>query len=258
MRAFLAYIALWILCPKWKMGSGSEKFRDFIKDEIGFCLMAVFGNTLYYLCENSALLYTYSSNVSILVSAAPLATAILLLLFDRKNAGQLTGKVMAGMFAAFAGMCLVVLNGSLILHLSWKGDILSICGAFSWGVYSIILIRYTSRFSGFFISRKLMFYTMLTAIPVLLHENQSFPIGQIIKPQYLCGILFLGLIGSAFCYAAWNMACAGLGIVKANMYIYTIPFVTLAAGAVFLHERITVMAVAGALLIAAGMKISSV
>ena len=246
-RFFLAYLALWVLCPKWQFHW---------KDELGFLLMSLFGNTLYYLCENSALTYTYSSNVSILVSAAPLATVLLLFLFDRKGAGNLTKKMLLGMLVAFFGMMLVVLNGSLILHLSPIGDLLSLGGALSWGFYSIILARFTDRFSSMFISRKIMFYGMLTSLPILILQGKPFPLAAYLQPQNMAGILFLGLIGSAGCYVAWNLACTGLGIIKANMYIYTIPFVTLAAGAIVYHEQITPMAVVGALLIACGMFLS--
>ena len=244
MRFFLAYVMLWILCPKWSFS---------IREELSFFLMSLFGNTLYFLAENSALTYTYSSNVSILVSGAPVATAVLALIFNKKE--RPTKRQLLGIVIAFAGMALVVLNGSFVLHLSMKGDILSLCAAFCWGIYSVILSRYTDKYSGMFLSRKLMFYGLVTSVVIWLVQGDAFPIGEIVHLPYLPGILFLGLVGSALCYVAWNKACAGLGIITANMYIYAIPFVTLAAGAVLMGEPITLMAVAGAILIAVGMLI---
>ena len=71
MRFFVAYLVLWVLHPKWY-------FRW--QDEVAFLLMSIFSNTLYFMAENTAITYTQSSNVSILVSTAPVLTAILLAL----------------------------------------------------------------------------------------------------------------------------------------------------------------------------------
>ena len=243
LRFFLAYVMLWILYPRWEF--------DW-KNDFSFFLMSLFGNTLYYLAENSALTYTYSSNVSILVSAAPVCTAVLALFLrptEKPSRSQLTG-----IAVAFLGMVLVVLNGSLILHMSPLGDLLSLGAAFCWGIYSVLLARYANRFSSFFLSRKLMFYGLVTSLGIWKLQGDPFPIGQLFsQPALGAGILFLGLVGSALCYIAWNKACAGLGIITANMYIYLIPFVTLAAGAMLLGEPITFMAVIGAVLISAGL-----
>lgn len=264
MRFFLAYIALWIIHPKWSL---------VWKDEIGFFCMSLFGNTLYYLGENSALLYTYSSNVSILVSAAPLITLILVLFIQKVNqhrkndtenmnqSKKIHRNQVIGIVIAFLGMAFVVLNGHFVLHFSPIGDVLSLSAAFSWAFYSIILEQYTPRYSSMMISRKVMLYGLLQSLPIMLIQGQmtgkGFPVMEIFaRPSYLIGILFLGMIGSAFCYIAWNTACAGLGVVAANMYIYTIPFVTLIAGFVVYHEAITAMALMGAVLIVLGMMIS--
>ena len=246
LRFLLAYVALWLIYPKWQIR---------IKDELGFLLMSLFGNMLYYMAENSALLYTYSSNVSILVSLAPIFTLIFIRIFHPGR--KVPVNRLAGIFLAFAGTILVVFNGALVLHLSMKGDVLSLGAAICWAVYSLILARYTDKYSSFLISRKLMFYGIILSLPVLLIQGRPFPIFELQRPEYLAGVLFLGLVGSALCYIAWNYACAGIGIVAANMYIYAIPFVTLAAGAVFMDEPISAMAVIGAALIVTGMMLAS-
>ena len=59
------------------------------------------------------------------------------------------------------------------------------------------------------------------------------------------------------CYYAWAAAERRLGAVVTSSYVYTIPFVTLAAGALFLREPIAPAGVLGAALIVAGVWISS-
>ena len=57
----------------------------------------------------------------------------------------------------------------------------------------------------------------------------------------LLGLGYLAFIGSAVCYVAWNSSVERLGVRKTNLYIYVIPLVTLVAGALLLHERVTLM-----------------
>lgn len=246
LRFALAYGMLWIICPKRQICG---------REELGFLLMSLFGNTLYFLAENSALSFTFASNVSILVSAAPVLTAVLFLLFKREE--KVTRPLALGILVAFLGMVLVVFNGSLVLRLAPMGDLLSLGAALSWAVYNLILRRFSGRYSSAFISRKLMFYGLLTGLPLLALEGAPFPAAGLLRPQVLLGLLFLGLIGSGGCYIAWNLAVERLGVLQTNLYIYAIPFVTMVAGAVLLGETVTVMGVLGALLIAAGMALSA-
>lgn len=246
LRFLLAYPMLWIICPK----------RQFCgKEELGFLLMSLFGNTLYFLAENCALKYTFASNVSILVSAAPVLTTALFLFFDRKE--KVTRSLAVGVLAAFFGMVLVVLNGSLVLKLSSTGDLLGLGAALCWALYNLILPRYSGRYSSAFISRKLTFYSLVVCLPLTVLEGAPFQADQLVRPQVFLSLLFLGLIGSGACYVAWNLAAEWLGVLRTNLYIYAIPFVTMLAGAILFHETITPMGVLGAVLIAVGMAVSS-
>ena len=78
-----------------------------------------------------------------------------------------------------------------------------------------------------------------------------------LKIHDICGLLYLGLICSALCYLMWNEAIAGIGAMKANIYVYAVPVVTMIAGAIFLHEVITWGGAVGVMLVAGGMLLSS-
>lgn len=130
--------------------------------------------------------------------------------------------------------------------------------ALSWAVYSLILQRYSSRFSSYLISRKLMFYGILTTLPLLAIEGKPFPISTLFtQPTLLLGLLFLAVLGSALCYVCWNSAADTLGVLQTTMYIYAIPFVTMVSAALYLDETITLMGIGGAVLIVVGMVLSS-
>jgi drug/metabolite transporter (DMT)-like permease len=69
-------------------------------------------------------------------------------------------------------------------------------------------------------------------------------------------MLFLGLGASALCFVTWNYAVGVLGPVKTSVYIYFNPIVTVVTSAIILHERITAVAMAGVVLILAGLYLS--
>ena len=61
IRLALAYVVLLIMRPKFQRLSW--------KDEGMFVLIGIFGGSVYFFLQNTALTYTYAANVSIIVCA---------------------------------------------------------------------------------------------------------------------------------------------------------------------------------------------
>ena len=73
-RFVLGFIALFLAYPKRMKGTTK-------KQELFFAIAGLAGITLYYLLENIALTYTMASNVSVIVSTAPIFTVLFCNLF---------------------------------------------------------------------------------------------------------------------------------------------------------------------------------
>lgn len=102
MRFILAYIALWIIRPR--------PLKLPWESELRFAALGITGCSLYFLTENTALLHTTAANVSIIVSAAPIFTAILAhFTLDEK----FHRNTLFGFLVASTGVVLVVCNGHL-------------------------------------------------------------------------------------------------------------------------------------------------
>jgi len=225
---------------------------DSLRDEVLMFLLGITGGSLYFLTENTALQYSTASNVAILVSSAPLITALMAAIFYKEE--RLNARQTAGTLTAFVGMVLVVLNGKLILHLSPLGDSLALGAALSWTFYSLLLKKATSRYSIFFITRKVFFYGLLSIIPYFLLVSPLQPDPTILaRPQVWGNLVYLGIIASMLCFMLWNKASAELGVVRTINLIYTQPFFTMLFSVLVLHERITWMAIVGTVLIILGM-----
>lgn len=246
MRFIVAYTMLWCLYPKTEAAT--------VRDNLGFFLMSLFADTVYFLCENNALRYTLSSNVSIIVASAPIWTAALVHFLSKGD--KVKKNTVYGSLIAFIGVALVVFNGAVVLKFNPLGDMLSMAAAISWAVYSIIMSGYVHRFSSFFLMRRMTFFAILTTLPIAVATGElKLPLYEFADPYKLFCIAFLGILGSGISYVTWNIATRRLGIVKVNTYIYVNPFVTLITGALFLNEPITPMSVIGALLIISGVVI---
>ena len=245
IRMALAYVVLLCMRPRF------QKLP--IRDELLFVLIGLFGGSVYFFLQNTALTYTYAANVSIIVCLSPIFTAILAWAFSRGR--ERIGKfLILGSLIAIAGVVLVVLNGSLNFHLSPKGDVLALLAGISWAAYSILIKRYTDTMDGFLVTRRVMFWAFVTAVPLMLVCDGMPDLAPLFtQPKVLLSWLFLGILGNAICFALWNIAFKRLGVVVTNNYLYGSPFVTLLVGFLLLKEPISWMGVLGAVLITAGV-----
>ena len=244
-RFLIAYICIWFFSPK-------KLFSDSWKDELKMLLLGIFGGSMYFLTENTALSFSTASNVGILVSSAPLVTAVAAAFFYK--AERMDSRQVGGSLLAFVGMVLVVLNGKFILHLNTLGDSLALAAAVCWTFYSLILKGTSERYSTVFITRKVFFYGLLTMVPYFLFISPLDPDPAILsRPQVYGNLIYLGLVASLVCFLVWNKVVTILGTVRTMNLIYTQPFFTMLFSSIILSERITWMAIAGALLISIGM-----
>lgn len=242
IRFVLAYVAMWIIYPKWYF-HWREEWR--------FVVMALMANTLYAWAENTALTITLASNVSILVSTTPIITAVLLALFKKEE--RLNRYQTIGFAIAFAGMVLVVFNGAVALQIKPTGDLLALLAAATWAAYGLLLEKWSDFYSSALITRKLMFYGIITVLPMVLLSSESMNLHAILTWDNIAKLVYLGIVGSAVCYLFWSIAIRRIGVLMTNLYIYSIPLVTLVISAIFIQERITLMGVIGILLVIAGM-----
>ena len=223
-----------------------------LSDELTLVGLGIMGGSLYFLTENMALTYSTSANVSILVSTTPIVTALLVSLFYKSE--RMTSLQLFGSLCAFVGVVLVVLNGQLILHLNPRGDMLALCASVTWACYSLLLRRVMSRYGAGFITRKVFGYGVLTILPwyVLVHPLETSPT-VLFRLPVMANLLFLGLLASTGGFLVWNWVMSRLGAVRATNYVYFQSLITMLAGSVVLHERITWMALLGCVILIGGM-----
>lgn len=244
LRFLIAYLGIWLISPR-------KLFADNWKDELWLLLGGVTGGSLYFFTENTALEITLATNVAFIVCTAPLLTTILSLMIYKKE--KATRGLIGGSVLALVGVALVVYNGQFVLKISPLGDLLTLLAAFSWAFYSLIMKKMANRYRTTFITRKIFFYGVLTILPAFLFRPWQFSLSGLLQPSVLLNLLFLGVLASLICFVVWNMVLKQLGTVRASNYIYLNPLFTLVGSAAFLGERLTIMALIGAVFILGGV-----
>lgn len=248
-RFTFAYLLLLLM-------TGKKIMSNNYKDELLFLVCGLCAGSIYFVAENYALQFTSTGNVSLLVSISPIFTTALMAIIYRFVPKP---NVIIGSIIAFGGVACIIFSAGEGFEISPKGDLIALSASMSWAIYTIVVKRLSPIYSSLFITRKLFFYGVITALPLLLIQNKPLKLWLLFdleQPQYLLNFLFLGLFCSAFAYFVWNEVMRILGAIKSNNYLYIQPLVTMIAGYFILGEQIYLLGYVGCVLIIGGIIIS--
>lgn len=248
-RFIFAYLLLLaVTCKKIRANNYKDEFLLLI---CGMC-----AGSIYFIAENYALKYTTTGNVSLLVSISPIFTTALMAFIYRFIPKP---NVVIGTLIAFAGVACIIFSTGEGFEINPLGDVIALCASLSWAIYTIVVKRLTPIYTSLFITRKLFFYGVITALPLLLIQHEPLKLWLLFdfqQPEYILNFLFLGFLCSAFAYLVWNEVMRILGAIKANNYLYVQPLVTMIAGYVVLDEPIYILGYVGCGLIIGGILVS--
>lgn len=268
IRFLIAYLGIWIICLLRKSrdevgrNRNTKAFADSFKDEFILAILGISGGSVYFLAENNALVFTQAGNVSFIVCSAPLWTILLTIAFKRFGRGKLADgledvrfgwKLALATVLCLTGVALIVFDGSS-LSLSPKGDLLALCAALCWAVYSVLMSQMADHYGTLFATRKVFFWGLLTILPFITWKMPEISI--LCRPDVIFNILFLGVVASLICFVVWDEVMARLGNVTSTNYVYLNPIFTLVAAAVVLGERMTLVSALGSAAILIGVIIA--
>lgn len=246
-RFVLAYILTLFFCPRPLMSRSR-------RDELMFLLCGVCGGSVYFILENTALIYTMASNVALITTLSPIITILLVALVFRSE--RLSRGFILGSLVALVGVGCVIFNSSVEVNVNPFGDMLALIAAICWAIYTLLLRPLNATYSAWFITRKTFFYGIITALPFLLTEPTHAPLSVLTETSVMLNLLFLGVVCSFLAYLLWAITIKRLGAIKTGNFLYFSPIVTLIASAIILGDRITIVGITGCILILGGVIMS--
>ena len=224
------------------------------RDELLLVVCGVAGGSAYFIAENTALEYTLISDVAVLVSIAPLTTALIGAIFYRDE--RISLLTCLGMVIAFIGSVMLAMKDGFVWGDSVVGDLLAMLAALVWAFYSVALKQLNRTYSTLFITRKMFFYGVLSALPLLALEDTHMECEALKQPAVWGNLLYLGLVCSMAAYFIWGITVKRIGAVRASNYFYLSPIISMISAAIWFGERTTPIAYVGCVLILSGVIIA--
>lgn len=220
------------------------------KDEMLAVLCGLTGGAMYFVLQNIALKLTLLSDVVIVIAVNPLLTTILAAIFLKEE--HFSWKILLSSMVAFAGVAVVTFRDGFVWGNGLLGNVLAFLAALSWAVYCVILKRVQGRHSTLSITRKVMLYGTLCALPVMLLEPMT-PMSTLLRGDVLFNMLFLALVCSMAAFFIWNLVIKKIGAIRSSNYLYLDPIVSIVIGVIVLNERVGMVAVTGCALVLLGV-----
>ncbi len=207
-------------------------------------LIGVFGVAVYHISLNAGEIYIPSGVASLIIAMAPVFVLVL-------SAAFLGERITA---AKVFGILVALLGVYLLSHPESGGDVLGILltliATISAGIYTVggkvLMKRYSPQV--------LTAYAMvLGSIPLLPFLPSSLERMMEVDILTVLSVLFLGIFSTYFAYQGWYYFLNREEASKASVFLQAIPVVSILAGYFLLGEEITLMTVAGGLLIILGI-----
>lgn len=245
-RLLIGFVVLFCMKPK------IMKFQS-LKKELMYLAAAVCGVSVYQILENLALSYSYASTTSVIISAAPLFTAILASIVFKTKC---TLRFFIGFVIAISGIIFVNINKDMGFNL--KGVLVALAAVCMWAVYSVLGKFFTGDgISVIQVTRRIFLYGIIVLIPFWFIFDCRFGFERFANPVNLLNMLFLGGVASALCFVTWNSATKRIGVVPTGVYMYGIPVVTVIFSIIILDEGFTYLTAIGIVLTLGGLFVSS-
>jgi drug/metabolite transporter (DMT)-like permease len=218
------------------------------KNVISLALSGLFGVTIYFFFESRGIKLTSASHASLIIAVIPVLTLVAERLFYRTRISLVAT---AGIVLSVVGVYLVVrVPGSSLLSGSLAGDLFMFGACVAWVAYMMVSRDLHTRLSDLAITAYQSVFGTAFLIPLALLEwNQWVPITLAAG----LNLLYLALFSSAVGNFLYMYALSRLGPVSVSPYVNLIPVVGVLGGVVLLGETITIVQLAGGIVIIVGL-----
>lgn len=218
------------------------------KDAGYIVLASFFGIVMYFVLENTGLLYTTASNASMIVASLPIFTIFAEALLFRL---KVTGGMILCLILSTIGVAMVVtVDGRLDLSsLRLWGNLLVMGAIISWVIYTILNRRLSESYSSLTLTTLQSAASIILFIPLVIPEMGRWPAASEITLTVFANLLFLGVFCSGFAYVFYIYASRRLGLTVVSAFLNLIPVVTVIFGHLLLQDTLSWMQVLGMALI---------
>lgn len=221
------------------------------RDALILLALGALGNGVYQIFFAEGITRTRAGEAALVVGASP----ALIALFGRfAGVERATKKAVVGIALSIIGVGLIVFTtasappaqGSSLL-----GDLLVLCGSVCWAVYTVLLIPYTRRNSGYWVIAMTMTGGTIVLMLVGARAILATAWGSL-PPSLWYALVYSGIGGLVVAYFGWLKGVKVLGPTRTALFTNLQLPTALIVAWLTLHETPTPWQVAGAITILSG------
>ena len=201
-------------------------------------LAGFLGISVYHVALNFGEVTVQAGAASLLISAAPVFTALLSVAILKE---RLTGLGWFGILLAFAGVALIALSGGQGLHFT-PGALLILLAATVAAVYSILSKQLLRRHTAL----EFTCYSIWAGtLPLLIFLPGLLRCLPVAAPAATFAGIYLGIFPAAIAYLLWNHALARMPASLLSSFLYLSPVLASIIAWVWLGEVPALLTVVG-------------
>ncbi|PTL40224.1 EamA/RhaT family transporter [Alkalicoccus saliphilus] len=222
-----------------------------------FFWMTLSGVTFFNTFIYGSLQFTSASNVAILETLIPVVTIILAASILKEKLSKIQW---GGVVLSFLGAVWVVVDGRILDlgSIDWNpGDAIMIGAIACWSVYSLLVKSYMHLFPPLAAIFVMNAVSIIILLPFVAGEWFLLGMPPLLTEEAVTGIIYLGIFPSVVALLLFNRAVHLLGASMSSIFLNLLPVFTMAGAALWLGEAITIHQVTGALLVMAGVWITT-
>jgi drug/metabolite transporter (DMT)-like permease len=228
---------------------GLERSLAVRRRDLGLLLLAAaLGVWLNQIAFVYALRTTTASTAALIMGVLPIFTA---LIAWGVGLERLSRRFLLAGAVSFGGVALVALGSGGRLSANLRGDLLVLATAATWAGYSVAIAPLMRSYSPFKISAFVLLVgwvpLVLTGLPQL--REQDFDL----RPLVWAGLVFATLGPLVLTNVLWFTAIDRVGPSRATLFTNLQPFLAAIFALVILSESMTIVQVAGGVLIGLGI-----
>ena len=211
-------------------------------------LGAIAFNTLIYV----GLQYTAATNGVLFNSITPVLIILLSWVISRERISKLQA---CGVVLSLCGVLVIVARGDgatlAAFHFN-RGDLWLITAMVLWAFYTIVLHRRPPALSAMGFLTAMLLLSLPFLLPFYLWEFSQRG-GFALTTATVAALAYYSTLPSIVAYLFWNRGVAQVGPNKAGLFVHLMPLFGAILSVIFLGERLVAYHYAGAVLIFAGI-----
>ena len=238
----------------WGMlGLRGEKMLPRRKDLGSLVVLGLLGHAFYQVLFISGTNLTTAANTALLLATIPVWVAALGAITREEMAGPLTW---TGIGMSVLGIALVTASGDFSLGGgTWVGDIMLVGGTFFYALYTLkskaLLAKYSPlQFSAWTMTVGAVAMTLVSCRQISAQDWPGLGFAS------WGGLAFSAVLAIFLGNYIWNNGIRKLGSARTAVYNNLSPVTAMIFSSLFLREKITIMQIAGAVLIILGVSLT--